>query len=394
MHFSWKISKNQLIFGLLYSIFIFSEQVADDGSVLARLSNTVDSLKIKYMMAVLAIGILLLRYIRNPGRFVRFRDEAKNVLLTTVILSTITVIKQMQNGFMGASYNEVFFWLVPIIYVYFLVNCINDIKPYMDTAFIIQLIFFFIDIMDKLSIKNILAINFITSNSAFESEYSFYGLVFFMFYLFMKDKRRAVLSLFMTILAFKRMAVVFALVVLIMSVLQTKRGTFNKTPSPRGVFIVTVLFIIVPIGFHLICSDSFGSWFYSVTGLNFNAFISGRLERLNLCIDNEMRYGLGSSTQFLNEVLGRGFSRNLHNDVLRIYLECGIIGTIAFTYDYFKMASKSRMSFMLMLYLFTDMMFNHFLGAGRTAFWIIIYLAICSFNEASRASSWLLEEYK
>ena len=184
MHFSWKISQNRLMFGLLYSIFIFSEQVADDGSALARLSNTVDSLKIKYMIAVLAIGFLLLRYMRNPNRFIRFRDETKNVLLTVVILSTITVIKQMQNGFMGASYNEVFFWLVPIIYVYLLVNCINEIKPYMDTAFIIQFIFFFIDIMDKLSIKNILAINFINSNSPFESEYSFYGLVFFMFYCF------------------------------------------------------------------------------------------------------------------------------------------------------------------------------------------------------------------
>lgn len=387
MHFLWKISQNRLMFGLLYSIFIFSEQVADDGSALARLSNTVDSLKIKYMIAVLAIGFLLLRYMRNPNRFVRFRDETKNVLLTVVILSTITAIKQMQNGFMGASYNEVFFWLVPIIYVYLLVNCINDIKPYMDTAFIIQFIFFFIDIMDKLSIKNILAISFINSNSPFESEYSFYGLVFFMFYLFMKDKRRTVLSLIMTFLAFKRMAVMFALIVLIMRALQTKRGTFNKTPSPRGVSIVTVLFIIVPVGFHLICSDSFGNWFYSVTGLSFNAFISGRLDRLNLCIDNKMRYGLGSTTQFLNEVLGRGFSRNLHNDVLRIYLECGIIGTIAFTYDYFKISSKSRMSFMLMLYLFIDMMFNHFLGAGRTAFWIIIYLAICTFNEASQVSN-------
>lgn len=378
------------MFGLLYLIFIFSEQVADDGSALAQLSNMVDSLKIKYMIAVFAIGFLLLRYMKNLGRFVRFKDEAKSVLLSTVILATITVIKQMQNGFMGASYNEVFFWLVPIVYVYFLVNCIADIKPYMDTAFIIQFIFFFIDIMDKLSIKNILAINFINSNSAFESEYSFYGLVFFMYYLFMKDRRRTILSLIMTILAFKRMAVVFALFVLIMSVLQTKRGTFDKAPSSRGVFMVTVLFILVPIGFHLICSDSFGSWFYGVTGLNFNAFISGRLDRLNLCIDNEMKYGLGSSTQFLNQVLGRGLNRNLHNDVLRIYRECGIIGTIAFTYDYFKMASKSRMSFMLMLYLFTDMMFNHFLGAGRTAFWIIIYLAICSFNETARTSSGIL----
>lgn len=374
------------MFGLLYSIFIFSEQIEDDGSALAQLSNTVDSLKIKYMIAVLAIGFLLLRYLKNPNWFVRFKDETKSILLTTVILSFITVIKQIQNGFMGASYNEVFFWLVPIIYVYFLVNCIEDIKPYMDTALIIQFIFFIIGIMDSLSIKNILAINFINSNSAFESEYSFYGLVFFMYYLFMKDKCRSILSLIMTILAFKRMAVVFALFILLISVIQTKKGTFNKTPSSKVVFMVTVLFILIPIGFHLICSDSFGSWFYSVTGLNFNAFISGRLDRLNLCIDNEMKYGLGSTTQFLNQVLVGGFNRNLHNDVLRIYLECGIIGSIAFTYDYFKIASKARMSFLLMLYLFTDMMFNHFLGAGRTAFWIIIYLSICTFNETAEYS--------
>lgn len=386
MYFSWKVPKNQIIFGFLYTIFIFSEQIADDESALANLSNKIDALKIKYIMIIFAIGLLLLRYLKDHRRFIQFKDETKHVLYIVAVLFVITLFIQIENGFMESSYNEIFFWLIPIIYVYLLVNNIDNVKRYMDTAFIISFIFFLISISKNLSIRNILAISFVNSNSAFESEYSFYGLVFLIYYMFWKDRTRSILSLIMIILAFKRMAVVFALLIISLSLIQNKKGIFNKQPNRKLVLLITIIFILVPLVFHLICSNEFGNWFYGLTGLDFNAFISGRLERLNLCIDNEMKYGLGSTTQFLNRVWGKEFSRNLHNDILRIYLECGIIGTIAFTYNYFKISSKSMVSFILMIYLFTDMMFNHFLGAGRTAFWIIIYLAIYDFNKDSNGA--------
>ena len=57
-----------------------------------------------------------------------------------------------------------------------------------------------------------------------------------------------------------------------------------------------------------------------------------------------------------------------------MYLECGIIGSTIFTYVYMKAAAVSRMSFVLMSYIFFECYFNHLFGAGCTHIWILTYL--------------------
>ena len=64
----------------------------------------------------------------------------------------------------------------------------------------------------------------------------------------------------------------------------------------------------------------------------------------------------------------------MHNDLVKIYLECGILGSIVFTYIYMKAASVSRMLFVMMCYIFFECYFNHLFGAGSTDIWILIYL--------------------
>lgn len=67
-------------------------------------------------------------------------------------------------------------------------------------------------------------------------------------------------------------------------------------------------------------------------------------------------------------------SRSMHNDLVQMYLECGILGSIVFTYVYMKAASVNRMSFALMCYVFFECYFNHLFGAGCTHIWVLIYL--------------------
>ena len=67
-------------------------------------------------------------------------------------------------------------------------------------------------------------------------------------------------------------------------------------------------------------------------------------------------------------------SRSMHNDLIQIYLECGVIGSIIFTYVYIKSASANGISFILMCYVFFECYFNHLFGAGCTHIWILIYL--------------------
>lgn len=376
----WHTFKYKLMFGLLYTSFIFSEMVAEDGSALSRLSNKFDSLKIKYILAIFFIGILLIKFIRRSYSCNKFRNETANILIAVGVLTSITVLKQVFNGFRFFAVEEILFLLIPILFVFLLLNNTSvKVSEFINIAFAVQLVFFVINIWNKLTLKNIASINFIESNSPFESEFSFYGLVFFLFYLQKGDKKRCILSFIMTFLAFKRMAVVACLLFLIVNFLYGKRAFIGR-PKSKYVNIATVSFIVIALMFHLICNDAFSNWFYELTSIDFNDFISGRLERINLCIDHPMLYGLGSTTEFLNKALVGELNRNLHSDVLRIYLECGILGTLAFTVCFFNITRKNKTSFYLMTYLFTDMLFNHFMGAGRAAFWIVIYMTIFYYN--------------
>ena len=67
-------------------------------------------------------------------------------------------------------------------------------------------------------------------------------------------------------------------------------------------------------------------------------------------------------------------SRSMHNDLVQMYLECGILGSIVFTYVYMRAASVNRMSFALICYVFFECYFNHLFGAGCTHIWVLIYL--------------------
>lgn len=70
----------------------------------------------------------------------------------------------------------------------------------------------------------------------------------------------------------------------------------------------------------------------------------------------------------------------MHNDILRIYMECTIVGTIAFTVQYFKIVKDNIFSFLLMLYAFMELFVAHYIGPGSTSFWIIAYILTFYFN--------------
>lgn len=62
-------------------------------------------------------------------------------------------------------------------------------------------------------------------------------------------------------------------------------------------------------------------------------------------------------------------------------MECTIIGTVAFTCNYFKMVEKSWYSFLTMLFIFMELFVAHFLGPAATSFWTVAYLTIFTFNK-------------
>lgn len=370
----------------MYFVFMLSEGVSVDNP-LYTISVPIENIKLKYIILVIGLGYYILSLIKSNKTYPHFRDETRTILIMILVLALITIIKQLQNGFMSSSYNEVFFLLAPLLYVYFVVNNKNiEVRSLINIAFVIQCVVFLLDIISKVNLQNIRTISFLNSYSPFESEHSFYALVFFIYYLYNNDKARTILSFIICFLAFKRLAIVVCIVLFILKIFG-KDSFLDGVISEKCVITLTILFSVIPIVYRGVLTIEFQRWFLELTKIDFSYFVTGRLYRTQLCIENTMLYGLGSTTEFLKNALPGAINRNLHNDILRIFLECGLIGSIALSYCYFKVSSRSKISTILMLYLFTDMLFNHFLGAGRTAFWILIYFVIYYFNSEYSHSS-------
>ncbi len=311
----------------------------------------------------------------------RLRGIGKEYLLVfggITFLFAITAILQMINGFNSYAINEAVYYYTPLIFiiVYSQISDEQDVETILNYLFVLYVIVFLKNFAGQLTLANIKSISFANSYSPFESELAFVFLIFECFYLYMGKRKNAIISLILCILSFKRISMLTAIVFFVFS----KWIVVKKAVNKRIVIVTTVVFVLLPVLTCLMLNDTLEAWFYQTFHVTLNEITLTRSSRIEAVINSgQIKYGLGSVTtyltKYLNALNGSNFSnRNLHNDLVKIYLECGILGSIVFTYIYMKAASVSRMLFVMMCYIFFECYFNHLFGAGSTDIWILIYL--------------------
>lgn len=311
----------------------------------------------------------------------RLRGIGKEYLLVfggITFLFAITAILQMINGFNSYAINEAVYYYTPLIFiiVYSQISEEQDVETILNYLFVLYVIVFLKNFAGQLTLANLKSISFANSYSPFESELAFVFLIFECFYLYMGKRKNAIISLILCILSFKRISMLAAIVFFIFS----KWIVVKKAVNKKIVIVTTVVFVLLPVLTCLMLNDTLEAWFYQTFHVTLNEITLTRSSRIEAVINSDqIKYGLGSVTtyltKYLNALHGSNFSnRNLHNDLVKIYLECGILGSIVFTYIYMKAASVSRMLFVMMCYIFFECYFNHLFGAGSTDIWILIYL--------------------
>ena len=311
----------------------------------------------------------------------RLRGIGKEYLLVfdgITFLFAITAILQMINGFNSYAINEAVYYYTPLIFiiVYSQISDEQDVETILNYLFVLYVIVFLRNFAGQLTLANLKSISFANSYSPFESELAFVFLIFECFYLYMGKRKNAIISLILCILSFKRISMLAAIGFFIFS----KWIVVKKAVNKKIVIVTTVVFVLLPVLTCLMLNDTFEAWFYQTFHVTLNEITLTRSSRIEAVINSgQIKYGLGSVTtyltKYLNALHGSNFSnRNLHNDLVKIYLECGILGSIVFTYIYMKAASVSRMLFVMMCYIFFECYFNHLFGAGSTDIWILIYL--------------------
>lgn len=348
---------------------------------------------IKYAMAwffsgmyFLGSGLYQRRRLRGIGR------EYLLIFSGITVLFAITAVLQIMNGFNSYAINEAVYYYTPLMFIIVYSQLANEvqIENIFNYLFILYIVVFFKNFAGQLTLANIRSISFAKSYSPFESELAFVFLIFECYYLYMGKRKNALLSLILCIFSFKRICMLVAVAIFVLS-----KWLVEKKPVSKKVIVIAVaFFVLLPVLTCLMLNDTFEAWFYQTFHVTLYEATLSRSARIEAVINSDqIKYGLGSVTSYLTKYLnamhGSNFaSRNMHNDLVQMYLECGIFGSIIFTYVYMKAASVSRMSFVLMCYIFFECYFNHLFGAGCTHIWVLVYLmmSLASMTTQNRKS--------
>ena len=302
-----------------------------------------------------------------------FQYELKSVLWVIFSFAIITAIKTIvYGGFTNRSLYEMFFLALPILYAYCLINTV----PFnvMDRFMFFTLIFSFVGYVLSLRmgfteiIAALSSLDFAGSSSLLES-HSFSGIsiALALYYLyFRKNKVGMILSILFVVMTFKRLAVLTVIILVFLPKLLDKDKPVNKNVLNIAKIIIAIL------GFA-----------YFAAMIPSNIGFVEKLFRVNL-----KEFTMGRTYRFLYAYRGIGFRNgglgsvytNLMNtyhlaiemDIAKLMFEVTPLGVLIFINNLFNVSKKSVYCFLVMIYLFVNMITSHCLASVFT--WLIIYI--------------------
>lgn len=370
-----------LIAFIVSVIFCLSE--FNQVEFLKNIGLILEGYKIKYLIILLLSIGYITPIVFGKKQKLMFLNEFKLLSCTYLVFFLVSVIFELKNGFKPYLFTEILYYFVPVIFSFAVINRFpSKLDLIINTVFYTMFAWWLLIYAPRLNLQAILNLSIANSYSQYESGFAFYMFVFLIYFLYKKNILNTMISLFVTILSLKRIILIMALIAVIYLNPFQKR---NKEVSKRYIDLITLVFVFVPVLIQFLCSETFSDSFFSVTGIPLNYFVKGRIERINLCLEEGMKYGFGSTNEYLtNYYNNRGFyfenTYFLHSDIMRIYLETTIVGTIVFTRNIIRLARKNIYSLFLVTALLIDMVGNHYFGPGTTFFWFLFYLVIYCVN--------------
>lgn len=351
---------------LLLIIFVF--QVLDnyfrekmvDISYMSAIKNSV-------LIVATLLFIIEIVYLERSNKFSRtFFSEMLNIVYLTIcftVLSLYYILKN--NGFEIATVTGLVRILVPVIVSYTVLNVFQDKDLYrlMSVLLIITVIGYVLSIFDKISIGNFMKISFIDSRSPFESTYfspTAMGFCLFFCY-YRKDKIFTVLSVLFAIMTFKRIMVIYSVLLLVFGGIVSK---WRKVPKwVENMFMI--VFFIFSMFYILLMEGKIDDFLISIIGKDVTSFTMGRSYFMGNIITDFKSVGFMSSTV--------GY-RSMEMDIPMIYVEMGVGAVIATIYFYTRLVNQNWYNFLIIIFCLLELLTSHWFDI--TYFWIVAYITI------------------
>lgn len=375
------VKKKEIVFAAVIATFILSEYTI--------IFKWMDTLHIKHYLLWLALFIYGIKIIFKSE--VPFGKEKHIVGRACIILYGISIFYQVVNGkFQLYSLEELYYLLVPLFFVV-------TVAYFLDRVNIDRIIIFSFYVCEfallmgvfrqgALTLKNIKALFDIrtllleSKGAMIETDLSIFFVMYYIYFSYKNYRNRKIISFISIFAGGKRMAALYAVIMFFALKMMPKEKTVNK----KIVLITVAVFCVLPIATYVMCTNQFAQWFYLKFGIDFDQFTMTRFSIINAVVDAHLtNYGLGTVTNFLEKraVVGQV---NMHNDILRVYMECGPIGIVTFAGSYFAIAKYNYFSYFLMLFIFIELYVAHFIGPGSTVVWMIAYLMLFVFNDTDK----------
>lgn len=354
---------NISLFILMYAFRSFTDAI--------YVSKGIESnflINVKYIILGVAVlfGIFQLKYKKEKTIYNKELFNILIVIATIVVISLIMII--ISGKFYYSFLESIFKLLLPIIYVYLALNLFEfkDIYICMCATLILSFTGYILEIgIHKFTISNFIKIDFLHSYSPFESHFSAGTSIamcaFFMYY--RKNRIFKYMSLFFAILTFKRMAVIFALLLTFLP----KIIDINKNVKRSYKVVIKIIFIILTLVYFWLLTPEASVTFEKIFGQSQSAMTMTRSDFLQSLLNMDfVSSGYGS---ILN-TLGRG----LEMDLISIYLETTIMGLIVFINGYWNCAGNKIYTFIYMMFQFLNLLTSHSLSNSFN--WILAFLVI------------------
>lgn len=376
--------KSILMFAFLASLFFNAlvwSKIIDE--------NTISSVYL-FMLLPIITGFLILtiELVRGTLRLLYFREMLIGVGLFALFIG-VSLVKIRQTGrFTIGTFGEATRMVVPFIYVFLAVNILSheDIDRIMITTLYVAWVAYIINQFIITGGSHLgTSFSIIDSSSPFEnSEVAAIAFAIACYYIYFRKRHSACCfwSVLLTMACFKRVYMLFVIILLVCSGNLNKEQKVNKFIR-WPLLLVSSLLFVAATSFYLYTMEPQNlAWTFEKLHFDVNTFSMYRSYRVQYLIQhNYVSYGLSSSTSFLATNPGSWFRQStLELDLIKILIELGKWPLMIFILAYYSLSYKSAYGYLTI----TAFMLNLLMASGLTEYYawfvMLVTLAMIRYN--------------
>lgn len=323
----------------------------------------------QYVIILFPIGLNLLIMFLNKKPTI-FYDELFSGIILIAILGALSLFYSFKAGrFAFESVMQLIQIILPFLYAYLMINLFNleEIKEFMIVAFFFTWVGYILNvgISKFFDLSNYTSISYLTSYSAFENS-TFAevasGLAAYFIYNIKKMPIFAALALILNLFVFKRVFVLMAIGLFILSLMNKGNDLINvKLIKYAKFFWCAVVFLL-----YFIYQPSVAQLISKKINIDLVGFTMARIYRLWYVIEQGFQsYGLGSTSLFIHSSGVSYIGAEFEMDFIRIMFELGPIAIIAIVFTYLKIIRRNKYSFFLICFCFLNLL----MANGLVMYW-------------------------